>query len=47
MTIEEAHLEQGLLMIDLKRPELKKVLRSIPIKSAKTAPKVLTHKKKK
>ena len=47
MTIEEAHLEQGLLVIDLKRPEVKKIVRSIPVKSSKMTPKVLPHKKKK
>ena len=47
MTIEGAHLEQGLLIIDLKRPEVKKIIRTIPVQTKTTKPKVLTHKKKK
>ena len=47
MTIEGAHLEQGLLVIDLKRPEIKKIIRTIPVQTKTTKPKVLTHKKKK
>ena len=47
MTIEGARLEQGLLIIDLKRPEVKKIIRSIPVKTTAVKPCVLTHKKKK
>ena len=45
--IESAHLDSGLLIIDLNRPKLEKLIRSIPIQTDKTKPKVLTHKKKK
>ncbi len=45
--IESAHLDSGLLIIDLNRPKLEKLIRSIPIQTTKTKPKVLTHKKKK
>ena len=47
MTIEGAHLEQGLLVIDLKRPEVKKIVRSIPVTTTSAKPRVLPHKKKK
>ena len=47
MTIEGAHLEQGLLVIDLKRPEVKKIVRSIPVTTTGAKPKILAHKKKK
>lgn len=47
MTIEGAHLEQGLLVIDLKRPEVKKIVRSIPVTTTAIKSKVLPHKKKK
>lgn len=47
MTIEGAHLEQGLLVIDLKRPEVKKIVRSIPVTTTATKPRILTHKRKK
>ena len=47
MTIEGAHLEQGLLVIDLKRPEVKKIVRSIPVTTTSAKPRILTHKRKK
>ena len=47
MSIEGARLEQGLLIIDLKRPEIKKLIRTIPLKTTATNSRVLAHKKKK
>ena len=47
MKIESAHLNNGLLIIDLKRPKVEKLVRNIPIHTCAASPKVLTHKKKK
>ena len=47
MKIEKAHLDRGLLIIDLKRPKVEKLIRQIPIQTSAHKPKVLTHKKKK
>lgn len=45
--IESAHLDNGLLIIDLKRPKMEKLIRSIPIQTSSNKPKILQHKKKK
>ena len=45
--IESAHLDNGLLIIDLKRPKVEKLIRQIPIQTSTNKPKILTHKKKK
>ena len=45
--IESAHLDNGLLIIDLKRPKMEKLIRNIPIQTSANKPKVLQHKKKK
>lgn len=47
MKIESAHLDNGLLIIDLKRPKVEKLIRQIPIQTSTNKPKILTHKKKK
>lgn len=47
MKIESAHLNNGLLIIDLKRPKVEKLIRNIPIQTSTNKPKVLQHKKKK
>lgn len=45
--IESAHLDNGLLIIDLKRPKMEKLIRQIPIQTSTNKPKVLQHKRKK
>lgn len=45
--IESAHLDNGLLIVDLKRPKVEKLIRQIPIQTFTNKPKVLQHKKKK
>ena len=47
MKIESARLNNGLLVIDLKRPKVEKLIRQIPIQTSTNKPKVLQHKKKK
>ena len=47
MKIESARLNNGLLIIDLKRPKVEKLIRNIPIQTSANTSKVLTHKKKK
>lgn len=45
--IESAHLDNGLLIIDLVRPKMEKLVRQIPIQTSANNTKVLPHKKKK
>ena len=45
--IESAHLDNGLLIIDLRRPKMEKLIRQIPIQTSTNKPKVLQHKRKK
>lgn len=45
--IEAAYLDNGLLVIDLKRPKSEKIVRQIPIQTSVNKPKILQHKSKK
>lgn len=47
MKIESAHLDNGLLIIDLKRPKAEKIIRQIPVQRLNQKPTVLTNQKKK
>ncbi len=47
MKIESAHLDNGLLIIDLKRPKTEKIIRQIPVQRLNQKPTVLTNQKKK
>lgn len=45
INIESAHLDNGLLIIDLKRPKMEKIVRTIPIETTPKKNHTLTHKK--
>ena len=44
MKIESAHLDNGLLIIDLKRPKAEKIIRQIPVQRLSKKSKSLNHK---
>jgi HSP20 family molecular chaperone IbpA len=44
MKIESAHLDNGLLIIDLKRPKAEKIIRQIPVQQLNKKTKSLNHK---
>ena len=44
MKIESAHLDNGLLIIDLKRPKAEKIIRQIPVQRLNKKTKSLNHK---